>query len=157
MKIRSVQSNNRARRFEVKTASSVWRFPFTRCDPAPAAGDPVVEATVDRELGCEGFVYTLLSGRTGTVHIEQVLEYNEDPGYLRDILLHQLTVQAVRRIEQSSLSKREIVRRLGTSAAQLYRLLDTTNRRKTIDQMLRLLHVLDCDVQLHVRARKRTA
>ena len=42
------------------------------------------------------------------------------------------------------------VRRLGTSAAQLYRLLDQTNYRKSVDQVLNLLHVLDCDVDLIV-------
>ncbi|MGB3941492.1 MAG: hypothetical protein WBK96_08375 [Candidatus Manganitrophaceae bacterium] len=49
----------------------------------------------------------------------------------------------------SSLSKREIILRLGTSATQFYRLLDTTNYRKSVDQ----LHVLDCDVDLVVRAK----
>jgi len=51
------------------------------------------------------------------------------------------------------LSRREIIRWLGTSAAQFYRLLDQTNYRKSIDQLLSLLHVLDCDVDLVVRAK----
>ena len=71
----------------------------------------------------------LRSGRTGTVHVEQVLEYNQDPTYLRDLLLYRLTLEAQKRVAESPLSKREIVRRLGTSAAQLYRLLDQTNYR----------------------------
>ncbi|TMQ69656.1 MAG: hypothetical protein E6K81_14405, partial [Candidatus Eisenbacteria bacterium] len=50
--------------------------------------------------------------------------------------------------------KREIIRRLGTSAAQFYRLLDQTNERKSVDRLLALLQVLDCDVELRVRARK---
>jgi hypothetical protein len=66
----------------------------------------------------------LHSGRTGTVHVEQVLEYNQDPTYLRDLLLYRLTLEAQKRVAESPLSKREIVRSLGTSAAQLYRLLD---------------------------------
>lgn len=45
------------------------------------------------------------------------------------------------------------VRRLGTSAAQLYRLLDQTNYRKSVDQMLALLQVLNCDVDLVVRTK----
>jgi hypothetical protein len=49
--------------------------------------------------------------------------------------------------------RREIIRRLGTSPAQLYRLLDQTNYRKSVDQLLRLLQVLDCDVDLVVRAK----
>ena len=49
---------------------------------------------VDRELGGEGFSYELLSGKTGTVHAEQVLEYNRDPNYVRDLMLYKLTVEA---------------------------------------------------------------
>lgn len=44
-------------------------------------------------------------------------------------------------------------RRLGTSAAQLYRLLDQTNYRKSVDQMLLLPSVLDCEVALVIRAK----
>ena len=95
----------------------------------------------------------LESGKEGTVHIEQVLEYNQDPGYLRELLLYKLTLEARRQIEESPLSKREIIRRLGTSATQLYRLLDQTNYRKSVDQLLSLLHVLDCDVDLVIRAK----
>jgi hypothetical protein len=51
------------------------------------------------------------------------------------------------------LARREIIQRLGTSPSQLYRLLDQTNYRKSVDQLLRLLKVLDCDVQLVVRAK----
>ncbi|MBI2369746.1 MAG: hypothetical protein HYV08_05825 [Deltaproteobacteria bacterium] len=61
--------------------------------------------------------------------MEQVLEYNRDPNYLRDLLLYRLTLEAQRRINASPPSKREIIRRLGTSAAQLYRLLDQTLQR----------------------------
>jgi len=49
--------------------------------------------------------------------------------------------------------KREIIRRLGTSPAQLYRLLDTTNYRKSIDSVVELLQVLDCAVEFVVRER----
>ena len=48
-------------------------------------------------------------------------------------------------------SKREIIRRLGTSASKFYRLIDQTNYRKSVDQMLNLLHALDCEVELIVR------
>ncbi len=108
---------------------------------------------LDRELGGEGFTYVLESGKEGTVHSEQVLEYNQDPHYLRDTLLYKLTIEAQKRVKGSPLSKREIIRRLGTSATQLYRLLDQTNYSKSIDQLLSLLHVLDCDVDLQVRVK----
>jgi len=95
----------------------------------------------------------LESGREGTVHVEQVLEYNQDPDYLRDLLLYKLTIEAQKRLQASVLSKREVIRRLGTSASQFYRLLDQTNYRKSVDRLLSLLHVLDCDVDLVVRAK----
>jgi len=153
MKIRSVKLNNRKKVFEVQTYSKSLAFPYAKAEPKPTATDPVNQAVVDKDIGREGFVYTLESGKEGTVHVEQVLEYNQDPAYLRDLLLYKLTIEAQKRLDASGLSKREIVRRLGTSATQLYRLLDQTNYRKSVDQVLNLLHVLDCDVDLVVRAR----
>lgn len=66
-------------------------------------------------------------------------------------MLYRLTIEAQKRAAVSPLSKREIMRRLGTSAAQLYRLLDQTNYRKSVDQVLALLQVLNCEVDLVVR------
>jgi hypothetical protein len=109
---------------------------------------------VDKEVGSEAFTYVLESGDEGTVHVEQVLEYNEDPTYLRNLLLYKLTLEAQKRMVSSPLSKREIIRRLGTSASQFYRLLDQTNYKKSIGQLLSLLHILDCDVDVIVRSRK---
>jgi len=153
MKIRSVRANNRKKAFEVRTYSKILSFPYAKAEPRPSASDPVAGVQVDKELGREGFIYTLASGQEGAVHVEQVLEYNQDPGYLRELLLYKLTLEAQKRVEDSGLSKREIVRRLGTSAAQLYRVLDQTNYRKSVDQVLNLLHVLDCDVDLVVRTK----
>ena len=153
MKIHRVTANNRRKAFEVRTASRVHSFPYAKADPRPSANDRIVEVSVDSELGREGFVFVLESGKKGVVHIEQVLEYNQDPSYLRDALLYRLTIEAQRRVEASALSKREIIRRLGTSATQFYRLIDSTNYRKSVDQLLTLLHVLDCDVELVVRTK----
>ena len=124
MKIRSVTANNRKKAFEIKTYSKIYSFPYSKADPKPTPANPIAEVVVDKELGREGFVYSLDSGQEGTIHIEQVLEYNQDPHYLRDLLLYRLTIVAQEKVEQSDLSKREIIRRLGTSATQFYRLLD---------------------------------
>ena len=153
MKIRSVKANNRRKAFEVGTARGMLPFPYSKSEPAPGASDSVVRVVVDKELAREAFTYVLGSGKEGTVHIEQVLEYNQDPRHMRDTLLYKLTIEAHRRLEASPLSKREIIRRLGTSAAQFYRLVDQTNYRKSIDQLLALLRVLDCEVELVVRRR----
>ena len=153
MKIQSVTPNNRKKAFEVKTSRRTFQFPYSKVDPQPSVADPITQLFVDKELGREGFTYILESGKEGTVHVEQVLEYNQDPSYMRDALLYKLTLEAQKRIEASPLSKREIIRRLGTSATQLYRLLDQKNYRKSVDQLLSLLHVLDCDVDLLVRTK----
>ena len=153
MKITSVTANNRKKAFEVTTRRGQWLFPYGKADPGPSPSDPLVELYVDPELGREGFTYVLASGAEGSVHIDHVLDYNEEPGYMRDLLLYNLTVDALERIEASPLSKREIIRRLGTSPAQFYRLLDTTNYRKSVDKMLSLLQVLDCEIEVIVRNR----
>jgi hypothetical protein len=151
VKVRGVRINNRRRAFEVRTSSRRLLLPFAKVDPKPTASNPIVRAFIDKEIGSEGFSYVLLSGREGTVHVEQVLEYNKDPDHLRDQLLYNLTLEAQKRVGASPLSRREIIRRLGTSATQFYRLLDQTNYRKSVDQLVSLLQILDCDVKLVVR------
>ena len=153
MKIRSVRFNNKRKGFDARVSSKTYVFPYAKAGPSPTSDDPVIRVYVDKELGGEGFSYELQSGKTGTVHIEQVLEYNRDPNYLRDLMLYKLTLEAQRRIADSPLSKREIIRRMGTSATQLYRLLDQTNYKKSLDQLVSLLQLLECDVDLVVRAK----
>ncbi|OGF24721.1 MAG: hypothetical protein A2V63_13775 [Candidatus Eisenbacteria bacterium RBG_19FT_COMBO_70_11] len=154
MKIRSVKHNNRKKAFEVKTSTADYQIPYSKVPVRLGAADRIARVFVDPDLAREGFTYVLASGEQGTVHMDQVLEYNRDPSYLRNTLLYRLTVEAQKRTKASLLSKREIIRRLGTSATQLYRLLDQTNDRKSVDRLLALLQVLDCEVTLTVRARK---
>jgi hypothetical protein len=153
MKIRSVRFNNKRKAFEASASGKTYVLPYVKARPSPTSDDPVTRVYVDKELGGEGFTYELQSGKTGTVHVEQILEYNRDPNYLRDLMLYKLTVEAQRRIADSPLSKREIIRRLDTSATQLYRLLDQTNYKKSLDQLVSLLQLLECDVDLVVRAK----
>src|SRR5205814_10069568 len=102
----------------------------------------------------ESVTYILESGEEGSVHIDHGLEYNEDPSYLAELLIHKLTVEAQRRASRSGLSRRELARRLSTSVPQLYRLLDPANTRKSLGQLIGLLHVLDCDVRVVVSPRR---
>jgi hypothetical protein len=137
--LESVRANNHRHAFEMETSRGLLSFPYAKADPAPTRQDPVAEVWVDEELGSEAATYRLTSGAEGSVHVEQALEYNRDPAYMRDLLLYRLTLEAEKRIAESQVSRREIIRRLGTSPSQLYRLLDPTNRRKTIDAMVQLL------------------
>ena len=151
MKIRRVEANNRKSEFRVVTYSGdSYVFPYVKAEPKPESINKVQEVAVDRELASEAFTYVLESGDEGSVHLDQVLEYNEDPTYLRDLLVYKLTVEARQRVNESGLTRRELARRLNTSVPQLYRLLDTTKTRKSINQLVSLLQVLDCNVDVVV-------
>jgi hypothetical protein len=154
MKIRNVKSNNRKNEFCVVTYSGAeYPFPYSEAKPGPTADDRIEDVSVDKELGKEAFTYYLESGKEGTVHIEQVLEYNEDPKYLAELLTYKLSVEAQKCIEHSDLSRRQMAKRLKTSVPQLYRLLDPSNTRKSMTQLVALLHILNCDVHLVVKKR----
>jgi len=152
VKIREVVANNRRKVFEVTlTDGRKLDYPYAKLRLKPDRSRRIAEVFVDPELAKEAFSYRLTSGDEDSVHVEQVLEYNSDPDYLKDLALYELTLEAQERVERSDLSKREIIRRLGTSAAQFYRLLDPTNYTKSIGQLLALLEVLDCEVEFVVR------
>jgi hypothetical protein len=154
MKIRTVRHDNRKKAFEVVTHAKSFYFPYAKLEVRPSRHNPVMRVYIDEELGNEAFTYELVSGAKGTVHIDQVLEYNRDPRYMRDLLLYKLTLAAQERVKRTRLSKRELIRRLGTSPAQFYRLLDQTNYTKSMDQLMALLGVLDCEVDLVLKRKK---
>ena len=151
MKIKNVVANNRRKVFEVETRKGSYAFPYTKLQWKPKRGDRVAEVFVDDELGNEAFTYRLESGHEDTIHIDSVLEYNQDPTYLNELLLHQLTIEAQRGVEESGLSKREIIRHLGTSASQFYRLMDPSYYGKSVGQMLALLHLVGMSVDVVIK------
>ncbi len=152
MKISSVTSNNRRNEFTVVTSTGItYVFPYVAADPRPGPNDRIGEVFIDKELGNEAITYILKSGEQGSIHVEQILEYNEDPKYLTELLTYKLTLEAQEGVKDSGLSMRQIAKRLKTSVAQLYRLLDPANTRKSMSQLVALLHVLNCDVDLVVK------
>jgi hypothetical protein len=126
----------------------VFEFPWTQVEVVPSSDDPVVVIGPDPELGGEGFTYRLESGAEGTVHIDHILRFTGDPDYQRRELLYALTNEAIDALAASGRTKRSISRQLGTSLAQLARLLDPTNTRKSMDQMVRLLGALGRRLEL---------
>ena len=153
MKILSVAANNRKHVFEVRTRRQTFVFPYAKTDPLPSVDDRIAEVFVDPELGREAFTFRLASGAEGSVHIDAVLEYNEDPSYMADLTLYRLTQEARTRLDNSGLSTREVARSLGTSPTQLYRLIDPTNYTKSLRQLMALLYLLGCDVDVEVKER----
>ncbi len=154
MKIHNVTVNNRKSQLELTVRSGkMYPMPFVKLKPRPSAKDRISDAYVDRELGSAAVTYVLTSGAEGSVHIDHALEYNQDPGLLAELLTHKLTVEALKRVDHSGLSRRELARKLCTSVPQLYRLLDPANQRKNLSQLVELLHVLDCEVDVVVKPR----
>lgn len=151
--IESARADNKKREWVFDGPQGTITFPYAKCDPEPTASDRVQTYFIDDELAREAVTYVLKSGREGFVHIDMALDYHRDPGYMRELILHQLTVDALTVFRASGLSKRELIRRLKTSSAQLYRLLDPANYSKSVDSMLELLGVLGCDVEFSVHQR----
>jgi hypothetical protein len=149
LKITKVTYNNRRKSFAVKTRRGEYEYPYARLDQS--MGELVREVYVDRELGGEAFTYVLESGSEGTVHIDSVLDYNSDPMYIADLILYKLTLEAQKRVDESKISRNELTRRLQTSPSQFARLLDQTNYRKSFRQIVALLALLDCQVEVEVR------
>ena len=150
MIIDAVRVNNHRKAFVLVTKKGEYPLPFARMPVPPTPENPVRKVQIEAECANEAFTYVLEDGSEDTVPLDAALDYNRDPDYMRDLLLHNLTCQALDALEQTPLSKREITRRLSTSASQFYRLIDPTNYSKTVDQMVRLLQALDCQVEVEV-------
>lgn len=154
MKINHISFNNRKKAFELSINGKPMLFPYVKLRLKPTVDNYIVKVFIDPELGNEAFTYTLRDGREDSVHLDVVLEYNRDPNYLRDLLLYKLTIMAQKCLKTSDLPRREIIRRLDTSASQFYRLLDQTNYKKSVDQVLALLNVLGCELDLVEKQKK---
>lgn len=151
MKIKKVQVNNSKKCLEVATAKAKWSLPFVKLRLIPTSDNPIKTIYVDKEIGSRGITYQLESGEEDTVPLDAFLDYNMDPEYMHKIHLYKLTVLALEAIEHLGLSKREVARKMRTSPAQLYRLLNTANYKKTIDQMVKLLACLGYDLEFKTR------
>jgi hypothetical protein len=154
MKIRSVKMNNHKKVFVLRTYKDRYEYPYALLDTRPTDDDRIVKAYVDSELGAEAFTYELASGAEDSVHIDRVLEYSQDPSYLRDLLLYKLTLEAKKLVDASPLGIRELSRRLGTSPTQLYRVLDEENNRKSLDRVFDLLTVLQCRIDIRSKGNR---
>jgi hypothetical protein len=154
VKVLRVVANHRKAQLELTVRSGrTYPIPYAKLDPRPTRNNRIRYVYVDPELANEAATFVLQSGEEGAAHIEHALEYNQDPTYLGELLTYQLTVEARRRIRSSGLSRRQLASRLHTSLPQLYRLLDPKNTRKSIAQLLSLLHALGCDVKFQVSDR----
>ena len=135
MIIRGVWVNNNKKSLEIKTDKGEFSLPFSSLDLLPKPENKIKEIYVDKELGKKAVTYVLESGEEDSVHLDEFLDYNKDPQYANDMMLYKVTLRAIELVKKSTLPKRELARKLKTSPSQLYRLLNTANYSKTIDQM----------------------
>jgi hypothetical protein len=139
VKIKKVAVNNNKKALEIETSKGKLPLPFAKLRLAPTAENPVEEIFVDAEVARQAVTYRLASGAEDSVP------------------LYSLTLKALELVRRSSLSKREIARKLKTSPAQLYRLLDPANYKKSVDQMMRLAAGLGYEVNFTLKRAKDSA
>ena len=142
MKITKVNANNRKKALEIESPKGSYSLPYSKLKLKPSPRNKIKSVYVDSELGNEAITYVLDSGKEDSVHLDAFLDYNRDPDFMRGLMLHNLTVEAIQFVKKSGLSKHELTRRLKTSPSQLSRLLDPANQTKSIDEMFRLLAIL---------------
>lgn len=156
MTIKFAKINHHKKCLEIETPKGLLALPFSKLRLMPSSEDPIVEIYVDEDLASEAVTYKLKSGLEDSIHVDAFLDYNEDPDYMKKLALYNVTIRALELVEKANISKREIARRLSTSPPQLYRLLDTSNYSKSIDQMVRLIAALGCEINFIIQPRKGT-
>ena len=67
---------------------------------------------------------------------------------MMELFIYKLTTEVKKLMNEGHTSKRELARRLHTSPAQLYRLLDESRTTKSLPQIFTILRTLDCGVDL---------
>jgi hypothetical protein len=154
MKIKTVTVNNKQKCLEISTAKDDFHLPFSKLRLQPTPENRIDRIKIDPELAKQAITYTLESGAEDSIHLDAFLAYHKDADYMLNMTLYELTVKALELIEHSGLGKREIARKLHTSPTQLYRLMDTTNYKKTIDQMFKLIHHLGGVLKVAVKHSK---
>ncbi len=157
--IKKFEVNYRKKCFTVFLSDKkTYSLPFASIpiDIRPTHENKIIKTYVDPELANQCLTYFLSShpNKEQPIHIDNFLYYNRDPSFMRDLLLYNLSAQAQELFKKSNLSKNEIIRRLDTSPSQLYRLLDQTNYKKSVDEMLRLVSVLGYTVEFKIKKAK---
>ncbi len=150
--MRHLKVNNRKRCLEWNHSKVTLTYPFSKLKIVPTSSDPIVEIYTDKETAGQWAFYKLKSGVEGNIPLDAFLEYNRDPEYIRKLVLFDLTCSVLKQIKKEKIPKRELARKMKTSPAQLYRLLNTANYSKTIDQMVRLLAVMGNEVVFELKA-----
>ena len=139
-KFKKVELDNKKRVFHLKYTSGLkLECPYSTL----GIRSKVIEAAPDTEAGRHSFYFILENGKKEFVPFDQPLHIAQNPEYVKEQTLYEVTKQIHEFIKKSKVSKRELARRLGTSLSQLARLLDTTNYKKELSRLIELAAMLN--------------
>jgi hypothetical protein len=139
-KFKKVTFDNKKRSFHLEYTSGL------KIDcPYSALGihEKVADAAPDSEVGDHSFYFVLESGKKDYVPYDQPLHIVQNPEYMKQQTLYEMTKAINEFIRKGKVSKRELARRLGTSMSQLTRLLDTTNYKKELSRLIEIAAMLN--------------
>src|SRR3990167_2866194 len=139
-KFKKVEFDNKKRVFNLKYTSGL---PIECPYSALGIRGKVVETGPDSAVGRHSFYFILENGKKEFVPYDQPLHIVQNPEYVKEQTLYEVTKELGKLIKKSKVSKRELARRLGTSLSQLARLLDTTNYKKELSRLIELAAMLD--------------
>lgn len=139
-KFKAVTFDNKKRVFHLEYTSGLK----VNC-PYSALGihGKVTEAGPDSEVGSHAFYFVLENGKKDYVPYDQPLHIVQNPEYVKQQTLFDMTLAINKFIKKEKVSKRELARRLNTSTSQLSRLLDTTNYKKELSRLIEIGAMLD--------------
>jgi len=139
-KFKKAEFDNRKRVFHLEYTSGLK----IEC-PYSALGihGKVIESAPDTEAGHHSFYFILENNKKEFVPFDQPLYITQNPEYVKQHTLYEVTKQLNEFIERGKVSKRELARRLGTSLSQLARLLDSSNYKKELSRLIELAAILD--------------
>lgn len=107
---------------------------------------------VDKELGEEAITLLFINGEEDSVPLDAFLEEGKDPDFYKDLCLYEMTLLLIEKFEESEITKSKLAKSLDTSMSQINRLMDTSNKSKTIDQIIKALAVLGHKIVLSAKA-----
>lgn len=139
-KFKKVTFDNKKRVFHLEYTSGLnVDCPYS----ALSIREKVIEAAPDPEVGDHSFYFVLESGKKDYVPYDQPLHISQNPEYLKQQTLYEMTKAINEFIRKEKVPKRELARRLGTSMSQLSRILDTTNYKKELSRLIEIAAMLN--------------
>ena len=151
-KFKSVKFDNKMRVFHL-----IYTSGLTLDCPYSALGiqEKILEAAPDTEVGAHSFYFLTESGIKDYVPADQPLHIVQNPEYVKQQALYEMTKKINEFIKIEKISKRELARRLKTSMAQLLRLLDTTNYKKEFSRHIEIASILNYEVTWEFKKQER--